>query len=88
MLFAAGILSGLPWGAFQTLTTTYAADVCPIPLRPILTTFVNMCWVIGQLLTTGVLRGLLHRQDDWAWRIPYAIQWGKMQSHGRSLETS
>ena len=76
MLFAAGILSGIPWGAFQTLTTTYAADVCPIPLRPILTTFVNMCWVIGQLLTTGILRGLLTRQDDWAWRIPYAIQWG------------
>ena len=34
-----------------------------------------MCWVIGQFLATGVLRGLLGRADDWAWRIPYAIQW-------------
>ncbi|PNY26296.1 Uncharacterized protein TCAP_03766 [Tolypocladium capitatum] len=75
MLFAAEMLCGLPWGAFQTLTTTYAADVTPIPLRPILTTYVNMCWVIGQFLSTGVLRGLLSRPDDWAWRIPYAIQW-------------
>ena len=33
---------------------------------------------IGQLLTTGILKGLLNRQDDWAWRIPYAIQWGKV----------
>ncbi|KAF2152184.1 sugar transporter [Myriangium duriaei CBS 260.36] len=75
MLFAAEVLCGLPWGAFQTLTTTYAADVTPIPLRPILTTYVNMCWVIGQFLSTGILRGLLSRTDDWAWRIPYAIQW-------------
>ena len=75
MLFAAEVLCGLPWGAFQTLTTTYAADVTPIPLRPILTTYVNMCWVIGQFLSTGILTGLLHRKDDWAWRIPYAIQW-------------
>ncbi|CAK7214463.1 hypothetical protein SBRCBS47491_002151 [Sporothrix bragantina] len=75
MLFAAEMLCGLPWGAFQTLTTTYAADVTPIPLRPLLTTYVNMCWVIGQFLATGVLRGLLSRADDWAWRIPYAIQW-------------
>lgn len=75
MLFAGGILCGMPWGAFQTLTTTYAADVTPIPLRPILTTYVNMCWVMGQLISSGVLRGLLSRTDDWAWRIPYAIQW-------------
>ncbi|CAM1505990.1 Fc.00g116270.m01.CDS01 [Cosmosporella sp. VM-42] len=75
MLFAAEVLCGLPWGAFQTLTTTYAADVTPISLRPILTTYVNMCWVIGQFLSTGILRGLLHQSDNWAWRIPYAVQW-------------
>ncbi len=44
MLFAAEMLCGLPWGAFQTLTTTYAADVTPIPLRPVLTTY-GMCIV-------------------------------------------
>lgn len=75
MLFVGGVLCGLPWGAFQTLTATYAADVAPIGLRPILTTYVNMCWVMGQLMSTGILRGLLTRQDQWAWRIPYAIQW-------------
>jgi SP family general alpha glucoside:H+ symporter-like MFS transporter len=75
MLFAAEFLCGLPWGAFQTLTTTYAADVTPIPLRPMLTTYVNMCWVIGQFLSAGILKGLLTRPGNWAWRIPYAIQW-------------
>ncbi|GKT63228.1 MFS alpha-glucoside transporter [Colletotrichum tofieldiae] len=74
-LLAGGILCGLPWGAFQTLTTTYAADVTPLALRPIMTTYTNMCWVIGQFISTGVLRALLSRQADWAWRIPYALQW-------------
>lgn len=43
MLMAGEILCGIPWGAFQTLTTTYAAEVAPIVLRPYLTTYVNMC---------------------------------------------
>ncbi|KAK6864807.1 hypothetical protein PG990_005755 [Apiospora arundinis] len=75
MLMAGEFLCGLPWGAWQTLSTTYAAEIAPIALRPYLTTFVNMCWAIGQLVSQGVLRGLLYRQDDWGWRIPYAIQW-------------
>lgn len=75
MLMAGEILCGIPLGAFQTLTTTYAADVTPIALRPILTSFVNLCWVIGQFISAGVLRGILEREDQWAWRIPYALQW-------------
>ncbi|OJJ46825.1 hypothetical protein ASPZODRAFT_131715 [Penicilliopsis zonata CBS 506.65] len=75
MLFAGEVLCGLPWGAFQTLTTTYAAEVSPVVLRPYLTTYVNLCWVTGQMIATGVLRGLLSVSGEWAWRIPYAIQW-------------
>lgn len=69
------ILQGMPWGIFQTLTTAYASEVCPTALRPALTTYVNACWVIGQLLASGVLRGLLNRTDEWGYRIPFAIQW-------------
>lgn len=36
---------------------------------------VNLCWVMGQLLASGVLRALLSRQDVWAFRIPFALQW-------------
>jgi hypothetical protein len=32
--------SGLPWGIFQTLTIAFASEVCPVPLRPFLTTYV------------------------------------------------
>lgn len=37
------ILLGIPWRVFQTLTTTYAAEVCPVALRAYLTTYVNLC---------------------------------------------
>jgi SP family general alpha glucoside:H+ symporter-like MFS transporter len=75
MLLVGLIFCGIPWGVFQTLTCTYAAEVTPVPLRPILTTFVNLCWVIGQFLASGVLKGVAERPDQWAYRIPYALQW-------------
>ncbi len=34
-----------------------------------------MCFIIGQFLSGGVLRGLINRQDQWGYRIPFAIQW-------------
>lgn len=40
------IFQGIPWGIFQTLTTAYAAEVCPVHLRGYLTTYVNLCWVM------------------------------------------
>lgn len=36
---------------------------------------VNLCWVIGQFIASGVLVGVQARTDQWGWRIPYAIQW-------------
>ncbi|KAK5949970.1 hypothetical protein OHC33_008931 [Knufia fluminis] len=36
---------------------------------------VNLCWVIGQFIASGVLVGVNTRTDPWGWRIPYAIQW-------------
>ncbi|KAL2195301.1 sugar transporter-like protein [Corynascus similis CBS 632.67] len=69
------ILIGIPWGVFQTLTTTYAAEVCPTHLRAYLTTYVNLCWVIGQFIASGVLRAMLSRDDKWGYKIPFALQW-------------
>ncbi|KAL2819161.1 general substrate transporter [Aspergillus granulosus] len=74
-LLVGEILCGVPWGVFQTVTTAYAAEVCPVVLRGYLTTYVNLCWVIGQFIATGVLRGFLHREDEWSYRIPFALQW-------------
>lgn len=69
------LLQGIPWGIFQALAVSYAADVCPVSLRPILTTYVNLCWVMGQLIASGVLRAVVQRTDKWAYKIPYGLQW-------------
>lgn len=74
-LLAAEILCGIPWGMFQTITITYASEVCPVALRGYLTTYINFCWGLGQFLGIVVIYNMLDRTDEWAYRIPYALQW-------------
>ncbi|KAK5022395.1 hypothetical protein LTS07_010055 [Exophiala sideris] len=71
----AEILCGIPWGIFQTLTITYASEVCPVALRGYLTTYVNFCWGLGQVVGIGVIKSMLPSDDQWSYRIPYALQW-------------
>ncbi|KAL3472743.1 general substrate transporter [Aspergillus californicus] len=75
MLLSAEILAGIPWGIFQTLPAAYASEVCPVVLRPYLTTYINMCWVFGQFIAAGVNRGSFQRGNEWSYRIPFAVQW-------------
>lgn len=75
MLLAAQILVGIPWGVFQTLTTTYAAECLPTALRAYLTSSVNMCWLVGQVISLGVVRGFINVDNSWAYRTPFALQW-------------
>jgi SP family general alpha glucoside:H+ symporter-like MFS transporter len=75
ILQVGSVLMGIPWGIFQTLPASYASEVCPVALRGLLTTYINICWVMGQLLASGVLRAMLGREDEWSYRIPYALQW-------------
>ncbi|KAJ6628583.1 trehalose transport-related protein [Mycena sp. CBHHK59/15] len=74
-LTASEIVCGLFWGVFQTLTTAYASEVCPIVLRHYLTAYINMCWGIGIFLSSGVVRATLTINSDWGWRLPFVIQW-------------
>ncbi|KAI0142992.1 raffinose family of oligosaccharides transporter [Xylariaceae sp. FL1272] len=74
-LLVGEILLGVPWGVFQTLTATYACEVCPMALRAYLTTYVNLCWVLGQFIASGVLKAMLSRSDEWGYKIPFGLQW-------------
>jgi MFS family permease len=62
------VFCGLPWGVFQTLTTTYASEVCPIQLRGYLTAFVNLGWGLGILISSSVVRGTLGIESNWSER--------------------
>ncbi|RYN49314.1 Maltose permease [Alternaria tenuissima] len=68
-------LLGMPWGMFQCICTAYAADVCPVALRAYLTTYVNACWVLGQLIASVVMRGMIDNTTTWSYRIPFGLQW-------------
>ncbi|KAL1878535.1 hypothetical protein VTK73DRAFT_7876 [Phialemonium thermophilum] len=75
VLLVGQIMCGFSWGVFATVGPAYASEVCPTNLRGYLTTYVNMCWAIGQFIAAGVLEGLIDRPDQWSYRIPFAIQW-------------
>ncbi|KAI0970733.1 general substrate transporter [Xylaria arbuscula] len=75
VLLAGEVLCGLAWGVFATLAPAYASEVCPTNLRGYMTTYVNLCWAIGQLIAAGVLTGCLSIEGEWAYRIPFAVQW-------------
>lgn len=75
VLLVGELLLGFPWGAFQTLTVSYASEVCPTVLRLYLTTYVNACWVIGQLISLIILRVMLDSDIQDLYRIPFALQW-------------
>ncbi|KAI4855759.1 sugar transporter [Aureobasidium sp. EXF-8846] len=68
-------LCGIPWGVFQTLSTSYASEVVPTVLRPYVTAYVCMCWGAGILLSSGVARAAITLNGDVAWRLPFALQW-------------
>ncbi|KAJ9613732.1 uncharacterized protein PV06_01133 [Exophiala oligosperma] len=67
-------MCGIPWGVFQTLSTTYASEVVPTVLRPYFTAYVCMCWGGGILLSSGVVRAVAGIQGDLGWRLPFALQ--------------
>lgn len=75
VLLAGEFLCGIPWGVFQTMTIAYAAEVCPVPLRHYLTAYINLCWIIGQFISAGIIKGLVHNQTEWGYKIPFAVQW-------------
>ena len=75
MLFVGQLLCGIPWGIFGTTAPCYASEVCPVVLRGYLGTFINITWIIGQLVSAGLLKGVENMNSRWAYDIIFAGQW-------------
>ncbi|OBT56384.1 hypothetical protein VE04_03500 [Pseudogymnoascus sp. 24MN13] len=75
VLVVGEILCGFPWGILATTAPAYASEVLPTALRTYMTSYTNMCFIIGQLISAGVLKGLSTRTDPWGYKIPFALQW-------------
>lgn len=65
----------IPWATLATCSISYASEVLPPSIRTYLTSYTNMCFIIGQLISAGVLKGFSGHTSEWAYRIPFAIQW-------------
>lgn len=57
VLLVGQLLIGFPNGNFGVLGPMYASSVMPVILRGYLTTYVNIAFIIGQLISQGVLEG-------------------------------
>lgn len=75
VLTAGEFLCGIPWGIFASSGPAYASEVLPLSLRVYMTSYANMCFIIGQLIAAGVLAGLVGWDSEWSYRIPFALQW-------------
>lgn len=75
VLLAGQTLCNIPWGVFATTGPAYASEVAPLAIRGYLTAYINLCWVIGQLISAGVLAGMVDITGQWSYKVPFAIQW-------------
>lgn len=75
VLLVGELVGGLVLGCYVVIAPAYASEVCPMALRGVLTSFVNLCFVIGQLLGNAVTAGTSNLNNHWAYSIPFALQW-------------
>ncbi|KAK5051456.1 hypothetical protein LTR84_003108 [Exophiala bonariae] len=75
VLLAGELLGGLVLGCYAVIAPAYASEVCPLALRGVLTSCVNIAFVTGQLLANGVIAGTHVLTSHWAYSLPFAVQW-------------
>ncbi|OBR08897.1 Sugar porter family MFS transporter [Colletotrichum higginsianum IMI 349063] len=75
VLLVGELLGGLVLGMYVVIAPAYASEVCPTALRGHLTSYVNLCFVMGQLLANGVTAGTSKLDTHWAYSLPFSLQW-------------
>jgi MFS transporter, SP family, general alpha glucoside:H+ symporter len=73
-ILIAELVNGIVLGAYPVIAPTYISEVTPVVFRGIAAAFVNLSFVIGQLVASGVLAGCQDRQDRWSYDIPFLCQ--------------
>ncbi|KAK1810108.1 hypothetical protein LTR12_015532 [Friedmanniomyces endolithicus] len=57
VLLVGELLGGLVLGTYATIAPTYASEASPIALRGVLTSYINLSFVMGQLIANVILVG-------------------------------
>ncbi|KAF2109781.1 putative hexose carrier protein [Lophiotrema nucula] len=66
---------GVPWGLFIANSPAYASEIVPLSLRGACTATLQMSWSIGGIVVAAITYAYNKRSDQWAWRVPLALQW-------------
>lgn len=75
VLVVGELLAGLVLGVFVVIAPTYGSEVCPTAIRGHLASYIELCFVLGQLVANGVTAGTQHMHTHWAYSLPFALQW-------------
>ncbi|EJU04738.1 maltose permease [Dacryopinax primogenitus] len=75
MLLVGKLINGFALGMYVSSASSYSSEISPLALRGITTGAVNLWIVLGQFLSNGVIEGTGTRDDKYAYRLPFAIQW-------------
>jgi SP family general alpha glucoside:H+ symporter-like MFS transporter len=75
VLVAGEYIGGFLLGAYQVLIPTYSSELLPTVLRPYLAGAINSAYVAGGLIIAGITAGVDTWDSDWAYKIPFALQW-------------
>ncbi|KZO96263.1 maltose permease [Calocera viscosa TUFC12733] len=75
MFFFGRSINGFGGGIFTTVASSYCAEISPLQLRGITTGAVNEWIVVGQFISSCVIKGTGEINSSWAYKIPLAIQW-------------
>ncbi|GKZ69423.1 hypothetical protein AnigIFM60653_009217 [Aspergillus niger] len=75
LLFVGELLNGFITGVYPVLANAYVSEVAPVAARGVLAAVINLSYVIGQLVASGLLKGTSTMDSKWAYKIPFASQW-------------
>ncbi|PYH90295.1 general substrate transporter [Aspergillus ellipticus CBS 707.79] len=75
LLFVGELLNGFITGVYSVLANAYISEVAPVAARGVLAAVINLSYVIGQLVASGMLKGTSTMDSKWAYKIPFASQW-------------
>ena len=69
------LLGGLVLGTYAVIAPAYASEVCPTELRGVITAYINLAFVTGQLLANIGTKYTSKIDSHWAYSTPFALQW-------------
>ncbi|OKL57189.1 hypothetical protein UA08_07333 [Talaromyces atroroseus] len=75
VLFLGELFNGAVIAFYPISASAYIGEICPLVLRGVAGSMVNLGFVVGQLIASAELKGTNSLDSKWAYKAPYASQW-------------